>query len=236
MAVRPQAGGVLRRGRYPVNFLCLPDVTSSRLPHRVFLDLVFVLPREFPMKTPLATFRCVLFSVVAILSASLTAAHAGEPDFGTLREGSRLHIFSPFFVFSLDTADGLRAVKWENRMTGKTVSLGRGLGIGRGCRAARRSASDADVASRSIRPPVGGQRSGIRTFLYADLARAGAFGPDHLSMERQGTGAAQVRYDHQHRAEADSTAQRPPGHLSDRRQSWPTANRAFLSISTANIS
>jgi hypothetical protein len=36
---------------------------------------------------------------------------------------------SPAFVFTFDTADGLRAVAWENRFTGKTLALGNGLEV-----------------------------------------------------------------------------------------------------------
>jgi hypothetical protein len=43
-----------------------------------------------------------------------------------VRSGSKVELISPAFVFRLDTADGLRGVAWENRLTGKTVSLGLG--------------------------------------------------------------------------------------------------------------
>jgi hypothetical protein len=38
----------------------------------------------------------------------------------------RLTLSSPAFAFTLDTANGLRAVAWENRLTGKTLELGNG--------------------------------------------------------------------------------------------------------------
>jgi len=44
--------------------------------------------------------------------------------------GSRVALSSPAFAFVLDTADGLRAVSWENRLTGRAVSLGEGLAVG----------------------------------------------------------------------------------------------------------
>ena len=40
--------------------------------------------------------------------------------------GQRLTLASPAFAFMLDTSDGLRAVSWENRLTGKTLELGSG--------------------------------------------------------------------------------------------------------------
>ena len=41
-------------------------------------------------------------------------------------EGQRVVLASPAFAFTLDTADGLRAVSWENRLTGRTLALGGG--------------------------------------------------------------------------------------------------------------
>jgi hypothetical protein len=42
------------------------------------------------------------------------------------REGTVVALEAPAFVFRLDTAEGLRAVSWENRLTGRTLELGRG--------------------------------------------------------------------------------------------------------------
>lgn len=39
---------------------------------------------------------------------------------------NRVVLASPAFTFTLDTAAGLRAVAWENRLTGRTLDLGRG--------------------------------------------------------------------------------------------------------------
>jgi hypothetical protein len=43
-----------------------------------------------------------------------------------VQEGKRFELCSPSFVFRLDTADGLRAHSWENRLTGRTLELGNG--------------------------------------------------------------------------------------------------------------
>ncbi|MBM4089488.1 MAG: hypothetical protein FJ276_08675, partial [Planctomycetes bacterium] len=40
--------------------------------------------------------------------------------------GRRLTLASPAFAFTLDTSDGLQAVSWENRLTGRTLTLGSG--------------------------------------------------------------------------------------------------------------
>lgn len=42
------------------------------------------------------------------------------------RIGSQLELQSPNFIFRLDTRQGLKAVSWENKLTGQTVPLGRG--------------------------------------------------------------------------------------------------------------
>ena len=43
----------------------------------------------------------------------------GEQACHVVREATRVELRSPFFVFRLDTAAGLRAVAWENRLTGR---------------------------------------------------------------------------------------------------------------------
>jgi len=42
-------------------------------------------------------------------------------------EGSAIRLETPAYQFELDTADGLRAVSWENRLTGRVLKLGGGL-------------------------------------------------------------------------------------------------------------
>ena len=41
-------------------------------------------------------------------------------------DSDTVELRSPFFVFRLSTADGLRAERWENRLTGHKLSLGSG--------------------------------------------------------------------------------------------------------------
>jgi hypothetical protein len=43
-----------------------------------------------------------------------------------VQQDKRIELHSPLFVFRLDTAAGLRAESWTNRLTGRTVSLGKG--------------------------------------------------------------------------------------------------------------
>ena len=43
--------------------------------------------------------------------------------------GARVTLESPAFAFALDVADSLRAVAWENRLTGRTLNLGNGTEV-----------------------------------------------------------------------------------------------------------
>jgi hypothetical protein len=43
-----------------------------------------------------------------------------------VQQEHRIELWSPFFVFRLDTVAGLRAESWENRLTGRTLALGNG--------------------------------------------------------------------------------------------------------------
>lgn len=43
-----------------------------------------------------------------------------------MQQGTQVELHSPFFVFFLDTASGLRAKSWENRLTGRHLPLGNG--------------------------------------------------------------------------------------------------------------
>ena len=67
---------------------------------------------------------CVAICCAVALGAA--AAPAAEPACRVVCEGAAVELHSPAFVFRLDTADGLRAVAWQNRLTGRTIELGRG--------------------------------------------------------------------------------------------------------------
>ena len=72
--------------------------------------------------------RMLLASQVVALTAGLAAmAHAGDgPDCRVQRAGKCVELCSPFFVFRLDAASGLRAQSWQNRLTGHAHPLGNG--------------------------------------------------------------------------------------------------------------
>ena len=74
-------------------------------------------------------FRCLIVVWSAFLSAwSIGPLPAdAEPACHVVQQGKKLQLCSPFFVFRLDFAAGLRAVSWENRLTGREISLGSGL-------------------------------------------------------------------------------------------------------------
>lgn len=68
---------------------------------------------------------CALVTLLAISSASASLAAAPE-SCRVLRNEKQVELHSPFFVFSLDTTNGLRAEAWENRLSGRTICLGGG--------------------------------------------------------------------------------------------------------------
>ncbi|MFV2069396.1 MAG: hypothetical protein ACC645_20730, partial [Pirellulales bacterium] len=53
-------------------------------------------------------------------------AGADPPSCRVLLHGDAVELHSPHFVFRLNTASGLRAESWNNRLTGRTLSLGNG--------------------------------------------------------------------------------------------------------------
>ncbi len=73
--------------------------------------------------------------LICILSSTLpiVAAEKRETNNAMLTNpchvevvGNRFSLTSPYFVFTLDSTDGLTAVTWENRLTGRKLSLGNG--------------------------------------------------------------------------------------------------------------
>ena len=69
--------------------------------------------------------------VICLVTFTFTAAAAANPQDGqrgcrVLSNGRRVELWSPQFVFRLDTAAGLRATSWENRLTGNVLDLGEG--------------------------------------------------------------------------------------------------------------
>lgn len=50
----------------------------------------------------------------------------GEQACRTVRQDKRIDLHSPFFVFHLDAAAGLCAESWTNRLTSRSISLGKG--------------------------------------------------------------------------------------------------------------
>jgi hypothetical protein len=65
---------------------------------------------------------------MALVGASVGFAGRapGELACRAVVRGQRVELCSPFFIFRLSTAAGLRAVSWENRLTGRSLSLGAG--------------------------------------------------------------------------------------------------------------
>ena len=65
----------------------------------------------------------VLFATVIQLAGGNVSA---EPVCRVVQRGNRVEMISPQFVFRVDTSSGLRALSWDNRLTGRTVPLGLG--------------------------------------------------------------------------------------------------------------
>ena len=57
------------------------------------------------------------------------AAQAEKPACRIVCDGTLVALESPAFAFTLDTADGLRAVSWTNRRTGKQLLLDNGAEV-----------------------------------------------------------------------------------------------------------
>jgi hypothetical protein len=76
--------------------------------------------------------RIAVLSAVVLLGIALSpSAHAddrGSPaaKCAAVRNGSKIELISPAFVYRLDAGDELKGVAWENRLTGKTILLGSG--------------------------------------------------------------------------------------------------------------
>ncbi len=65
------------------------------------------------------------------MTAGQVTAQPGTPAAcRVVQQEQRVELHSPFFVFRLDTAAGLRAHSWKNRLNGETLSLGDGPEIG----------------------------------------------------------------------------------------------------------
>ena len=69
-------------------------------------------------------------SSLLLASASYAAVvAAGQNTLLAERHDNRITLQSAAFSFQLDVTDGLRAVQWENRVTGRTLTLGLGFEI-----------------------------------------------------------------------------------------------------------
>ena len=62
----------------------------------------------------------------ALLLSPTVQGWGTEPRESETGRNDVLELRSPQFIYRLDTANGLRGESWQNRLTGKTVSLGKG--------------------------------------------------------------------------------------------------------------
>ncbi len=70
--------------------------------------------------------RRTFVGALAGTAISSTLLRSVDTQAGILRYGNIIDLYSPYFVFRLDVADGLRAVLWHNKITNKTLPLGNG--------------------------------------------------------------------------------------------------------------
>ncbi len=64
-----------------------------------------------------------LLGCVGVACGRAATAPEAQKGCRMVVKDKRVELHSPFFVFRLDAAAGLRAESWENRMTGRTISL-----------------------------------------------------------------------------------------------------------------
>jgi hypothetical protein len=68
---------------------------------------------------------CLAFSVgLASAAEPIKGAEPSANACSITVAGQQVTLQSPAFAFTLDTADGLRAISWENKLTGRKLSLG----------------------------------------------------------------------------------------------------------------
>ena len=78
------------------------------------------------MKLQPIMFNCVLLAVACLFFPASRGAAAEETGCRVVQQWTRVELWSPFFVYQLDTQSGLRAETWENRLTGRKITLGSG--------------------------------------------------------------------------------------------------------------
>ena len=66
----------------------------------------------------------LLVSLVLPGWTEVVAEGPGQGACRVVQRGDQVELHSPFFLFRLDTSAGLRARSWENRLTGREISLG----------------------------------------------------------------------------------------------------------------
>ena len=74
----------------------------------------------------IADISLLLSSFLALSSPALAAEVVKSSHSGVVVRGETVALCSPSFEFVLAATDGLRAVSWKNRLTGRTLNLGNG--------------------------------------------------------------------------------------------------------------
>ena len=72
------------------------------------------------------TRREFIVGAAAAIAAEKIASANANAESRLVRNGDRVEIHSKWFAFRLDLSDGLRALSWENKITGRNLNLGGG--------------------------------------------------------------------------------------------------------------
>ena len=70
------------------------------------------------------TATVLLAIVIQLACGRVLTESAITPACRVVQQAEQVEMHSPHFVFRLDTTSGLRAQSWENRLSGRTLSLG----------------------------------------------------------------------------------------------------------------
>src|SRR5207249_1075265 len=68
----------------------------------------------------------IRLAVFALLLAAGCSPHVNRPDISVTLTGASVELRSPQFLFALDLSDGVRAMRLQHRVAGRTLALGGG--------------------------------------------------------------------------------------------------------------
>ena len=163
-------------------------------------------------------------SFIVVWSAFLSAWSIGpppadaEPACHVVQQGKRLQLCSPFFVFRLDLGEGLRAESWENRLTGREILLGSGPELEFDVGLPDRLIQTARLEVSGVE--VKGQGAAGKVVFHLTAREPVAFAAVTYRWDaREPVLRKSVAIANRGRRGVEPPLERPPGGLSDQRQS-----------------